>query len=213
MTSPRDKADSHKHQSELIDEFDQLLGKSIRHFQQLEQIVEFRILQLAAATSRPTSEIANFLKLAVAEVSFSSKLRLLATLLSHQIPNRIEYKACQSNADTKSSLEREMNRAIASIKRLSKIEELRNRYVHSYWMVLGQPPEVNELISIVRYKTRATPKKNSAEFEEFSSETFREFLAEATDAGNEMGQSTGSLLGLLVYDEDKKDRSVGHKKA
>lgn len=89
------KSGSHKHQSELIDEFDHLLGKSIRQFQELEQMVEFRMLQLATSTSNPTSEISDFLRVTIAEVSFSSKLRLFANLLAHQVPGRREYKACE----------------------------------------------------------------------------------------------------------------------
>lgn len=206
MPTSQEKVVSHKHQSELIDEFDQLLGKCIRQFQQLEQGIVCRMCQLALATSKPDNDIGNFLQLAIAELSFSSKVRLFETLLTHQIPSRTEYKESHKNAHTKASLENEMKRAIVSLKRISKIEELRNRYVHSYWMALGQPPEINELIPIYRIKTRASPKKKAGDFEEFSSERFREFLAEVADAELEISQSTGRLLGLLDYDENKKDR-------
>lgn len=213
MPIPPIKAHSHKHQSELIGEFDQLLGKCIRHFQQLEQVVEFRMVQLAAATSKPTSEITQFLELAVAEVSFGAKLRLMATLLLDYVRHRDEYKACQENPNTKTRLELEVERAIASIKRLSQLEQLRNRYVHSHWMAMELPPEDTDLIPVIRHKIRATQKGGVRDFENFSSESFREFLTEATDAGKEMTESTGRLLGFLDYDEDKKGRSVGHKKA
>lgn len=213
MPAPPIKARSHEHQSELIDEFDQLLGKCIRHFQQLEQAVEHRMVQLAAATSKPTSEITQFLALAVAEVSFGAKLRLMATLLLDYVRRRDEYKACQENPNTKAHLELEVKRAIASIKRLSQLEQLRNRYVHSHWMAMGLPPEDTDLISVIRHKIRATQKGEVRDFESFSSENFREFLTEATDAGKEMAESTGRLLGFLDYDEDKKGHSAGRKKA
>lgn len=196
----------HKHQSELIDEFDLLLGRSIRQFQQLEQIVEFRLLQLTAASSRPSGDVAELLRIAVAEVSFSTKTRLLGTLLSHQLPLRPEYKTCAESEGTRPSLECEMECSISSLKLLGKLEELRNRFVHSHWLVLGQPPESTDLIPIMRSKTRATPRKHPHEFEEFSAENFRSFLTEVEIAKKELLQATGRLLGLLDYDEDKKDR-------
>lgn len=208
MPASQKKIGSHKHQSELINEFDQLLGKCIRQFQQLEQGIEWRMLQLASATSKP--DIGGFLRLAISELSFRSKLTLFETLLKHQIPSRNEYKESHKDALTKASLENEMKRAIASVKRISKIEQLRNRYVHSYWMAFGQPPEANELIPIYRTKTRASPRKNATEFEDFSSERFCEFLAEVADAELEISQSTGRLLGLLDYDEEKKGNSFAH---
>lgn len=208
MSRTSETGSDHKHQSELIDEFDLLLGRSIRHFQQLEQLVEFRLLQLTAASSRPSGDVAELLKIAVAEVSFSTKSRLLGTLLSHQLPKRPEYKACAESTGTKASLEREMERSISSLKLLGKLEELRNRFVHSHWLVLGQPPESTDLIPIMRFKTRATPKKHPHEFEEFSAEAFREFLGEVEAVVKELSQATGRLLGLLNYDEDKKDREV-----
>lgn len=198
----------HKHQSELIDEFDLLLGRSIRHFQQLEQIVEFRLLQLTVASSKPSGDVAELLRIAVAEVSFSTKSRLLGTLLSHQLPLRPEYKMCAQSNVTKTSLEREMKRSISSLKLLGKLEDLRNRFVHSHWLVLGQPPDSADLIPIVRFKTRATPKKHPHEFEEFSAEAFRAFLAEAKFVEKELSQATGRILGILNYDEDKKDRAA-----
>lgn len=195
----------HENQSELIDEFDLLLGRSIRYFQQLEQMVEFRFLQLAAKSSSPMNQDTELLRIAVAELSFSTKLRLMATLLSHQLPIRSEYKACHETPGTKASLEREMKRSIESLKQLGKLEESRNRFVHSHWFVMGQPPENKDLIPVIRLKTRATPKKHPQEFEEFSIETFRAFLAEAKTVEEEFSQATGRLLGLLSYDEDKKN--------
>jgi hypothetical protein len=208
MPIPPIKTHSHKHQSELIDEFDHLLGNCIRRFQQLEKMVEYRMLQLAAATSKPSSEIAHFLELAVAEVSFSAKLRLIATLLSDYICHRAEYIECQENPDTKATLGREVERAIASIKRFSLLEQERNRYVHSHWIAIGLPTEDTDLIPVIRHKIRAAQKGAVRNFENFSSESFREFLTEASDAENEFSQSTGILLGLLNYDEYKKERPV-----
>jgi len=199
----------HKHQSELIDEFDLLLGRSIRYFQKLEQMLEIRFLQLAAKSSRPKSQDAELLQIAVAELPFSTKLRLLATLLAHQLPIRSEYKACHETTGTKAALAREMKRAIASLKLFGKLEESRNRIVHSHWFVMGQPPESRELVPVIRHKTRATPKRSTQEFEEFSAETFRAFLSEAETVEKEFSQATGRLLGLLDYDEDKKVRSRG----
>lgn len=207
MSRTRETRSALKHQSELIDEFDLLLGRSIRYFQQLEQHIEFRLLQLTAASSRPTGDLAELLQIAVAELSFSTKSRLLATLLSHQLPARAEYKVCQDSPVTKVSLEREMERSIATVKLLGKLEESRNRFVHSHWLVLGQPPESTDLIPVVRLKTRATPKKRPHEFEEFSAESFRAFLTEVETIETELMQATGRLLGLLQYDEDKKDRA------
>ncbi len=198
---------SHQHQSELIDEFDLLLGRSIRHFQALEQSIAFRLLQLTAASSRPSGDVAELLKIAVAEVSFSTKSRLLGTLLAQQLPRRPEYKTCAESEETKASLEREMDRSISSLKLLGRLEEQRNRFVHSHWLVLGQPTESTDLIPVIRSKTRATPKKYPHEFEEFSADEFRGFLAEIEVAAGELSQSTGRLLGLLNYDEDKKDRA------
>ncbi len=211
MSRAGETRSTHKHQSELIDEFDLLLGRSIRHFQQLEQLIEFRILQLTAASSRPNGDLAELLRIAVAEVSFSTKSRLLATLLTHQLPARAEYKMCKNSPETRVSLKREMDHSIATLKRLGKLEELRNRYVHSHWFVLGQPPESTDLIPIMRLKTRATPKKHPHDLEAFSAESFREFLAEVEEVQKELAQITGRLLGLLNYDEDKKDRATGNE--
>lgn len=145
MSFPPETGSGYNHQSELIDEFDQLLGRSIRDFQQLEMAVEFRLLQLTAASSAPSGDVIDLLRIAVAEVSFSTKVRLLGTLLTHQLPARAEYKACTKSPITKASLAREMERSAAALKLIGKLEELRNRFVHSHWIVLGQPRKVRIL--------------------------------------------------------------------
>lgn len=198
---------THKHQSELIDEFDMLLGRSIRCFQLLDMIIEFRLLELTASSSRPSGDLVELLQTSLAEVSFSTKSRLFASLLAHQLPARAEFKVCKDSA----SLAREMERSIAALKRLGKLEEFRNRYVHSHWFAIGQPPESTELIPVVRIKTRATPKKIPHDYEEFPSEKFREFITEVEEVQKELGEATGRLLGLLDYDEDRKDRTTEKK--
>lgn len=205
MSFPPETGSGYNHQSELIDEFDQLLGRSIRDFQQLEMAVEFRLLQLTAASSAPSGDVIDLLRIAVAEVSFSTKVRLLGTLLTHQLPARAEYKACAKSLITKASLAREMERSAAALKLIGKLEELRNRFVHSHWIVLGQPPESTNLIPVMRFKTRATPKKFPHELEEFSVESFRKFLVDVEAVDKELSQATGRLLGLLNYDESKRD--------
>ena len=205
MSFPPETGSGYNHQSELIDEFDQLLGRSIRDFQQLEMAVEFRLLQLTAASSAPSGDVIDLLRIAVAEVSFSTKVRLLGTLLTHQLPARAEYKACAKSPITKASLAREMERSAAALKLIGKLEELRNRFVHSHWIVLGQPPESTNLIPVMRFKTRATPKKFPHELEEFSVESFRKFLVDVEAVDKKLSQATGRLLGLLNYDESKRD--------
>lgn len=208
MSSTAESSSGHKHQSELINEFDLLLGRSIRHFQKLELTIEIRLLQLTVASSSPTGDVAELLRIAVAEVSFSTKSRPLGTLLSHQLPLRPEYKTCKKSPETNASLEREMEHSIAALKLLGKLEEMRNRFVHSHWFVHGEPPESTDLIPIWRYKTRATPKKPPHESEEFSAENFQGFLAEVEAVDKKLSQATGRLLGLLNYDEYKKERAT-----
>jgi len=207
MSRSPETRSAHTHQVELIDEFDLLLGRSIRQFQQLEQVIEFRLLQLTAASSRPSGDVAELLRIAIAELSFSTKSRLLSTQLLQQLPARAEYKFCQKSPKTKASLDREIERSISTIKLLGKLEEMRNRFVHSHWLVLGQPPERTDLIPVMRFKTRATPKKFPHELEEFSAEHFRKFLAEVKTVEDELSQATGRLLGLLKYDGCKTGRA------
>lgn len=188
-----------KYEFNSVDEFDMLLGRSIRYFQQLEQAAEIRLCQLASASSVPEGHLPKFLGVAVAEVSFRTKLRLLETLLS-QLTHRTEYKVCQEDPQKQASLEREMERARTVLTRLKKLEEERNRYVHSFWLALGPLAGSIEPVTVTRIKTRATPKKTLT-FDNFSIQEFLSFLKEALDVQQELAQSTGRLLGLLNYDK------------
>jgi hypothetical protein len=196
MSTYFEKEGPHQHQSDLIDNFDLLLGRSIRHFQLVEYGLAWRVLQLAVASSIPNGEVADILKMTIGEMSFGAKLKFLETLLKYKIPKRKEYRL--SNERVK--IDHEIKCALNSIKRLYKLEESRNIFVHSNWLVLHQPPDVNELIDIYRFKS----KRNGNDFEAFPLKAFSKFLNEVIDADKEMGESTGRLLGLLDYDEDKK---------
>jgi hypothetical protein len=104
------------------------------------------------------------------------------------------------------SLEREMERVRTVLKRLGKLEEERNRYVHSFWLAIG-PMGGIENVTVTRAKTRANPKQTFIA-EDFPIQAFLEFLREALEVQEELGQSTGRLLGLLNYDENKKQRQA-----
>ena len=186
-----------------IDEFDMLLGRSIRHFQQLEKLVEIRLHQLVSASSSPTGDIADFIALAVSETSFRSKLKLLSAVLN-KLPSREEYKANHKVSEKKNALDSEMLRAKAVVKRLTKLEEDRNRYVHSFWLPLSSQTASTEPVPVIRVKTKVDPNKSmTITLEEFPIQSFLSFLNETVEVQEELSQSTGRLLGLLNYDEDK----------
>ncbi len=194
---------TYKHQSDLIADFDQSLGKCMRYFQQLESIIYHRSLQLGLATSEPHGQVNNFSTMALSELSFSAKLRVLATLLARDIPQRAEYKAATASPKLNKSLIQEMERAKEAIKSIYEIEKSRNRYFHSWWFVMDQPPGKTELIPITRLKPIVSPKK-TGDFEEFPIEKLKALLKDIEVAENEIGESCGRLLGLLNYDEGKK---------
>ncbi|WP_423708387.1 hypothetical protein [Undibacterium sp. WLX3042] len=204
MTSNADEgARKHGHQSELIDEFDLLLGRSIRTFQGLEQTIEHRLLQLAAASSKPRGEVVELLRIAIAEAPFRTKRRLLEMQISY-LPSRPEYKKCCELQKTKVALELEMEHANSEIKRIGDIESDRNKFVHSHWFVLSQPKDSTDIIPVLRSKTKAHPKNPSHALEEFSVKNFRDFLSDVENVDKKLSQATGRLLGLLGYDEDRK---------
>jgi hypothetical protein len=196
MSTYFEKEGPHQHQSDLIDDFDLMLGRSIRHFQLVDYGLAWRVLQLAVASSIPKGEMADILEMTIGEMSFGAKLKFLETLIKLKIPKRIEYRLSKEQV----RIDHEIKCALNSIKRLYKLEESRNIFVHSNWIVLHQPPDVNDLFDIYRFKS----KRNGNDLEAFSLEVFTKFLNEVTAADKEMGESTGRLLGLLDYDEDKK---------
>jgi hypothetical protein len=81
-------------QSELIKDFDQLLGRFIRTFETLQGIVGLRIKELGMGTSEPIfhleTHVSSFLHITLSKLSFRSKLTILETLL-HTLRARPEY--------------------------------------------------------------------------------------------------------------------------
>jgi hypothetical protein len=186
------------HQSELIADFDQLLGKFIRNFQQLDMLVKFRMIELGLGTSKPAEHVGLFVNVSFSELSFRAKLNILEWVLSIQIPTRPEYRKQKSPL-----LQIELARAVSAIKSIRKIEEKRNSYVHSFWWVMEQPSDSKELIPITQLKMKAST-KNPGIMKTFSPETLRNLIDEIYSLQNELGESTGRLLGFLEYDEGKK---------
>lgn len=178
------------HSEQLPPEYFEALGRLLVSFQALEEAVTLGIAHLTGSDS---SDVINFKYfLALSELPFRSRVKLLRNFLETTEPSHYLWHGCPAEENRKKAIPGIISQMISFTKECNSLEEQRNQMVHSVW----EPG--NEEIGAIRFKLRVQDKALKIAHEEVPRQKILDLVERMQAIRNGLANGTTLLVDFMA---------------
>ncbi len=169
------------------------LGRVVVDFQALEEGITFSLLRL----TRPQLTEDIFDKayfLALSELSFKSRLKLLRNLIEKATVNDYLFSGNQSPSERAALFEELLRQLKETSQKCEGLEDKRNQLIHSVW----RPSESEPDRTALRYKVRVQAKRTAFALEKIPLADVKQLVADLRAARETISRCSEVLCSVLL---------------